>query len=200
MDSQVTTIDLLRHGEARGGSYYRGVTDDPLTELGWLQMHRQCAERQWDVVISSPLRRCQSFASAWCEQQQVPLRVDSAWMEIDFGAWEGKTAAQIQEVSPGSLEAFYRDPIKNPPPQAESYPQFTDRILGGWDRMVRHCEGQRILVVTHGGVIRALFSQILHILPEHSLQIEVNHACLTRFTYYSTENHPFVQLNFHKPG
>lgn len=200
MLGQTTTIDLLRHGEARGGAYYRGITDDPLTELGWQQMYQQCAGRRWDAVICSPLRRCHSFASAWCEQQQVALHVDAAWMELDFGTWEGRTAEQIRAASPDALEAFYRDPIAHPPPQAESYRHFADRIGGGWDSALADYAGQKILVVTHAGVIRALFSQIFNIPPDRSLQIEVNHACLTRFTCYAGDGEPFVQLNFHKPG
>ena len=37
-DAEITTIDLLRHGEPVGGRMLRGATDHPLSETGWQQM------------------------------------------------------------------------------------------------------------------------------------------------------------------
>ncbi|WKJ89154.1 alpha-ribazole phosphatase family protein [Methylomonas montana] len=194
------TVDFLRHGEARGGQYYRGITDDPLTERGWRQMYSQCGEGQWDAVICSPLRRCRSFASAWCEQQQLELLVEPAWMEIDFGDWEGQTAEQIGLHSPDALQAFYLDPVKYPPPNAETYPNFAERVRNGWEGLLADRAGQKLLVVTHAGVIRALFAHVFDMPATHSFRIEVPHGCLTRFTCFDDGNGRFVQLNFHKPG
>jgi len=56
------TLDLLRHGQPEGGNVFRGRTDHPLTEEGWQQMYQSCENRQWDVIITSPLSRCQEFA------------------------------------------------------------------------------------------------------------------------------------------
>jgi alpha-ribazole phosphatase len=56
-----------------------------------------------------------------------------------------------------------------------------------------------VLVITHAGVIRLLFSQLLGITPQQSFQIEVPHACLSRFSCFDDEVGRFVQLNFHKP-
>ena len=63
-----------------------------------------------DAVISSPLRRCASFAAAWCHQQQLTLAMEPAWREIDFGAWEGLTAEQIALQEPDALQLFYQCP------------------------------------------------------------------------------------------
>ncbi|MDD1622190.1 MAG: alpha-ribazole phosphatase family protein [Methylococcaceae bacterium] len=193
-------LDFLRHGEAQGGHYYRGVTDDPLTELGWRQMYGQCSGGQWDAVISSPLRRCRSFASAWCQQQQRTLRIDPAWMEIDFGDWEGQTADQISAQDPDALAQFYADPVGYTPPNAESYSAFSERVAQGLEDVLANHAGQNVLIVTHGGVIRALFSLILGIPVAQSWQIDVPHACLTRFSCFHDPGGRFMQLNFHKAG
>lgn len=198
--NQPTTVDLLRHGEARGGQYYRGITDDPLTERGWRQMYNQCGEGAWDAVISSPLRRCRSFASAWCEQQHVELLVDPAWMEIDFGDWDGQTAVQIERHSPDALKNYYLDPVKYPPPNAESYRHFSGRVRSGWESLLTERAGQNLLLVTHAGVIRALFAQVFKMPVSHSFQLDIPHACLTRFTCFDDGTNRYVQLNFHKPG
>ena len=195
-----TILDFLRHGEAQGGQYYRGITDDPLTEQGWRQMYSQCEGKHWDVVITSPLRRCRSFASAWCQQQQHDLRIDPAWMEIDFGDWEGQTADQIALHSPAALQDFYADPLGFSPPNAEKYRDFSARIERGVDEVLTNHAGQHLLIVTHGGVIRAVFSLLLGIPAAKSWQIDVPHACLTRFSCFDDKSGRFLHLNFHNSG
>ena len=58
-DTPCTLIDIIRHGEPVGGKRYRGQIDDPLSEKGWQQMRDAVAgHNPWDVIISSPLARC----------------------------------------------------------------------------------------------------------------------------------------------
>ena len=60
-------IDLLRHGESRLSHTLRGHIDDELTEKGWQQMQStfdHITEKNWDVVVSSPLQRCANFAKS----------------------------------------------------------------------------------------------------------------------------------------
>jgi broad specificity phosphatase PhoE len=67
-----THIDLLRHGEVLGGSCYRGITDDPLTNKGWQQMQAKLdCNKHWDVIISSPLSRCHHFAKLLSSELQL---------------------------------------------------------------------------------------------------------------------------------
>lgn len=163
-------------------------------------MYQQCGGGQWDAVISSPLRRCRSFASAWCEQQLLDLRIDSAWAEYDFGDWEGLTAKQIERHSPDALQAFYRDPINHPPPNAESFAHFAERIDAGLQRVLNDYAGHQVLIVTHAGVIRAVFSQLLNLQFVDSFRIEVPHGALSRFSCFYDENGRYLQFNFHKSG
>lgn len=141
--NNMTVLDFLRHGEVEGGDYYRGITDDALTDKGWGQMHRQCDGRRWDAVISSPLRRCASFASAWCHQRQQTLEIEPVWREIDFGDWEGLTAEQIASQEPGALQAFYQYPGAYTPPNGEAYADFLRRIQQGWDDVLKNHAGNK---------------------------------------------------------
>lgn len=194
-----TTVDFLRHGEVQGGNYFRGVTDDPLTELGWQQMFQQCLGHQWQVVITSPLRRCLSFASAWSQEQLAEVVIESGWKEIDFGEWEGKSAEEINLLQPGILADYYANPLEFTPPHAESYASFAMRVQQAWEGLLTNYPGQNVLVVTHAGVIRQIFSTLLAIPVQHSFQIEVPHACLTRLSCFDDMAGRFVQLNFHRP-
>ncbi len=196
---QPTVVDVLRHGQVQGGSYYRGSLDEPLSTLGWQQMRRQCLSGCWDAVMSSPLRRCSEFAQELAEQQKLPLQIEAGWREIHFGDWEGQTAEQISREHEHVLRDYYADPLSHTPPNAEPYALFNQRIHEAWLALLSQHAGQKVLIVTHGGVIRALFAQLLGLSIQHSFQIDVPHACMTRFSCFHDEAGNFVQLNYHKP-
>ncbi|MFK5950638.1 MAG: histidine phosphatase family protein [Methylococcales bacterium] len=189
-----TTIDFLRHGEAAGGSYYRGSTDDPLTEQGWQQMHKTVASHQWDLIISSPLQRCQAFAQHLHKQRNIPLSTDSNWQELDFGDWEGKIADQINSAE---LMLFYQYPWNNTPTNAESLNIFLSRINTAWEVLLQQHAGKHILVISHAGVIRCLFNLFLD-LPTHKIfNLQLDHASLTRFECFNAKPANFITLVFH---
>ena len=192
-----TQIDLLRHGEPQGGQYYRGITDDALTQKGWQQMQQRVqAIVDWELIISSPLQRCLNFAKQLSQQRKLPLKINAGFQEINFGDWEAKTADEINQQWPAHLMKFYQDPIKNPPPKGENMFDFQQRILKSWQQTLEDHQGQTILVITHAGVIRTLFCELLKIPTENSFSIVVNHASLSRFQYFHTEP-DFTQLKFH---
>jgi alpha-ribazole phosphatase/probable phosphoglycerate mutase len=149
------------------------------------------SNRCWDHIICSPLHRCLDFAQ---QQTQTSVSIDAQWQEINFGDWEGKTAKQIDA---DELQRFYQDPVKNTPNNAESFSDFLDRINQAWNGLIKTYSGQHILVITHAGVIRALFFLLLD-LPTHKLfNLQIDHASLTRFQCYEDDTQPFHQLQFH---
>lgn len=90
--SDITRVDLLRHGVAAGSARLRGARDDdPLTETGRAAMGAALAAVDpWDVVIDSPLRRCHQVAAAVAAGQGAVLQVEPRWREYDFGDWGGR--------------------------------------------------------------------------------------------------------------
>lgn len=177
-------MDLLRHGEVQGGPCFRGQRDDPLAELGWQQMQaalRDLAERQgarWDVVVTSPARRCQDFAARLATERQLPLRIEPALSERDFGAWEGLRASEIPLVE---LSAFWADPQAFTPAGAEPFADFRRRIAATWQALAEtETETTRQLVITHGGAIRVILGEVLGLADSALLLLEVPPACLTR--------------------
>lgn len=195
----MTVIDLLRHGEPQGGVCYRGSRDDSLTELGWRQMQQQTANRHWDAIISSPLSRCYQFASQLSQQQQIPLIIEPDLREINFGDWEGKTAEQIASVSARSLNDFYENPVINTPPNGEPFETFRQRVKSAWEQLLSRHQNQHILIVTHAGVMRTLFTMILGLPGDQNFQIKIPHACLSRLKCFHSDDAQFIQLIFHKP-
>ncbi len=189
-----TTVDFLRHGEVDGGSYYRGITDDPLTDHGWQQMQSAVASQQWDLIISSPLQRCHSFAQHLHSKTNTPLSVDHNWQEINFGDWEGKMADQINS---DELMQFYQDPLNNSPNNAEDFSAFLSRINFAWEALLKEHAGKRILVISHAGVIRCLFNLFLDLPANKIFNLQLDHASLTRFQCFNAKPANFITLKFH---
>lgn len=173
-------IDLLRHGEPRGGPRYRGVTDDPLTATGWRQMWAAVENGpSWQRIVTSPLARCADFARALARRRSIPLSVDARLREIDFGPWEGRTAAELLRTDAGALRRFWRDPWNHPTPGGESLQQMQERLLAAW----RDLAGARtrLLVITHGGPIRMLLCHLRDLAAETPASVEVPYAALYSF-------------------
>jgi len=177
-----TTIDLFRHGETINGSGFRGSIDDALTKEGEQQMWQavEKAPHQWDQIISSPLQRCAFFARKFSQQHALPLTLEARLKEMHFGLWEGQTATVLMERDADALSKFWQDPLANTPPEAEPLRDFEQRILSAWQEITARYEGKKILLVTHGGVIRLLLCHILQRSVNHLLEFEVKHAAIER--------------------
>jgi alpha-ribazole phosphatase len=178
---QRVRIDALRHG-ATVDSGFCGRLDTELTACGWLQMrHATRHAGPWDIVVTSPLRRCAAFANALATDRGLHCEVVDAFAEYGFGDWEGLGAEQLWRDDPQRLERFWRDPWAHPPPGGESMEAFTARVAQAWAAIVRAQAGRRVLLVTHGGVIRMLW-HLCHSRPRHAfLSVSVPHASLHAF-------------------
>ena len=179
--SEFTVVDLLRHGEPEGGQKFRGAIDDPLSALGWEQMRTAVGNYQaWDAVISSPLIRCAAFARELTGRIDKPLTITGGFSELSFGIWEGRAVAEVNAADAQALGQFWRDPVGHPIPQGEPVADFDRRIGAAWDGLLRDYQGQHVLLVAHGGVIRMILRRLLD-MPLHRIwRIEVPYAAISR--------------------
>lgn len=177
-----TTIDLLRHGEAAPGLCLGRDFDAPLTAMGWAQMRGALdgGIAAWDGVVSSPLRRCAAFAEELAQHRQLPLRQEPRWRELGFGVWEGRSWNALYEEEGERLLAFQRKPARHPALGGEDYPDFEARVAEAWAGLLETARGGHWLLVTHGGVQRAILRLLLGFPVERLFGIHVPYACLTR--------------------
>lgn len=212
-DWQVTTFDILRHGETEGGKIFRGATDVALIPEGFANMERNAArladismqsdyspqvpDSPWERVITSPLIRCRQFAEKLCEEQGLPLHVEDNFRETSFGDWDGVPFSEIKSYALDAFNNFWRDPVNNTPPGGEPFSTFCQRVQTGLQEAVKAFRGQHILLVTHGGVIRALLNAVVEGDAMSFMRFEVPYACISRIRVYHDESRDFFQVYFH---
>ncbi|WP_246817970.1 bifunctional RNase H/acid phosphatase [Corynebacterium sp. HMSC22B11] len=164
-----TTLLLLRHGQTelnRDGKY-SGRGNPELTDLGKKQIAhaaRHISERgDVDVILSSPLGRCQETARAAAEALGMgkdAITTDEAIIEMDFGAWEGRRFAEIQEDHPEEHRECFNYATAAPH-GGESPEQVYRRVSEFVDRVVAEYPGKTVLVVTHMMPIKSVLRRAL---------------------------------------
>ncbi|MDQ0741601.1 alpha-ribazole phosphatase family protein [Pseudomonas sp. W4I3] len=172
-------LDLLRHGETELGGGLRGSLDDALTAKGWEQMRAAVlGQGPWDRLISSPLQRCARFAQELGERLNLPVSLEKDLQELHFGAWEGQSAAALMETDAEALGLFWADPYGFTPPEGEPVSAFSERVFGAIARLQQAHAGERVLLISHGGVMRLLLARARGLPREHLLNVEVGHGGL----------------------
>lgn len=176
-----TTVDLIRHGQPLGGDRFRGQLDDPLSEIGWRDMHATLGdETPCTAVVSSPLSRCADFAHDRAQRLGLPLELESRFVEVGFGSWEGRPHAEVLETAGDQLRSFWTNPEQCPVPGGEPFGRFRARVLNNWSELLRNHAGGHVLLVGHAGVIRVVLTDLLGIPIERYYRLEVPKARVTR--------------------
>ncbi len=179
-------LSLLRHGATELAGGFRGSIDDALTAEGWAQMQAAAVEAgPWDLIVSSPLKRCAAFAHELAAERRTPLLFEPDVRELHFGAWEGQTALALMVDQEAELGQFWNDPYAFTPPDGEPVLAFAQRVLSAIERLAADHDGKRVLLISHGGVMRLLLAQARGLPREHLLQVDVPHASLHRLTVHA---------------
>lgn len=155
--SRVRRLVLLRHARtaaARSAGF--PVLDEPLDEQGVADARTGAAvisAAGWarDGVLSSPLIRARQTV-AHLGVGAGAIAVD-ALAEADFGRWAGRTLADVAAGAPDDVTAWMTSPDAAPH-GGESLAALVARV-GAWLDAQAHAEPGRVLVVTHGGVVKA---------------------------------------------
>ena len=158
---------LMRHGlsEANAQHVWQGAGCSPLTAEGRRQAEQagtRLAGREWAAVESSDLERSADTArAAGFEPRRNPL-----WREGDVGEWEGLPSEVVLERYAEELKRIHRDPEAKIGRTGESPREVADRAWEAvGDLISRLGDGQSALVVTHAGLLDALFLRLLDAPP-----------------------------------
>ncbi|MFC9984718.1 histidine phosphatase family protein [Microbacterium keratanolyticum] len=155
----MTFFALVRHGQTAWNFDRRiqGLTDIPLNETGLADARRAADTlrgERFDAVITSPLLRAQQTAEVIASELLLPAPVIAPTLhERAFGEAEGILVEEFLDRY-GDWHAEV--------PGAESFDEVRERALAALDEIARRARARtaprapRLIVVTHGGLIRSL--------------------------------------------
>ena len=160
----MTTLLLARHGETdwNRARRWQGHADRPLTDLGRAQaaaLGDRLADIALDAVYSSDLRRARETAEAVALPHGLDVIELPELREVDVGSWEGLTRDEAESRFPDGFRRWLAGGTGWE--DGETYAEMSRRVLAVVERIASDHEGGRILIVSHGGPIRAIHGAAL---------------------------------------
>jgi probable phosphoglycerate mutase len=181
----LTRVIAVRHGETEWNVATRiqGQLDIGLNETGREQARRVAralAGEALDAVYASDLQRAVDTAQAIATQAGLAVQTDAALRERGFGEFEGLTWAEVEQQHPKSSRSWRkRDPAFGPP-GGETLQAFVERAVAGLAAIASRHRGQHIAIVTHGGVLDALYRAAAHIAIDAPRTWQLGNASINR--------------------
>ena len=137
-----------------------------------------------DVVFSSPLQRCVQVAETFSEE----IITDNRLLEMDFGLWEMKAWNDIPQEE---IQPWYDDFVFTKTPNGENFEMLFLRLKSFLDEL-RTKEYQKVLIVTHAGIIRAIWSYLLEIPLQNVFKVPVGFEEVLHFHLGKTSDNDFI--------
>lgn len=171
---------LIRHGETDWNREGRlqGGQDIPLNDLGRSQA-AEAAERLRTLApgfaaldyIGSPMQRARETMDILRRTLDLApgaYRLDDRLKELTFGSWEGYTWRDIRKAEREQAQLRERDKWSFVPPGGESYAMLAERIRP----VLQELTGETVLV-SHGGVARAVLALVGAVSPQKASLVEI---------------------------
>ncbi|NUR10217.1 MAG: bifunctional RNase H/acid phosphatase [Nocardioidaceae bacterium] len=200
-----TTLLLVRHGVTEHtvdkkltgglGGLNLGLTDEGRAQArataDWLAPLAEGV----DVVVSSPVRRTLETAEIVAARMERAFETDDGLAEMEFGAWEGLTFAELRARHPDDLDAWLGSLDRPPGGSGESLRSVEKRVLASRDKLLADHAGETVLAVTHVTPIKILVAHTLGAPLEAVFRMELAPASVTVLSYYADGNASMRMFN-----
>lgn len=147
-----------------------GLSENFITEA---QHYHQNLPTDFDIIFSSPLKRCLQLAK---KLDRGEIKTDARLMEINFGSWELKNWNDIPQKE---IENWSKDFINYKPGGGENLKEFHRRVLE-FIAELNQTKAEKVLIVSHAGVIRCFWQYILDIPLENIMKIPIDYGEIFR--------------------
>jgi broad specificity phosphatase PhoE len=178
-------IVFMRHGSTGVTQRFLGSSDVDLCETGKAQIAQLSASvraRDFDLVMSSPMKRCVQSCTALKLEEQVEY--DQRLQEIDFGLWENEPFDEILAKESDLVKQWGRGDVQFRFPQGEKIGDFHERmeeVAASLNTLI----DKKILLISHGGVIRHLICRLLNLSWQNYLLFAIDYAKFSTLQLYS---------------
>ena len=175
-------IYVVRHGETTWNKeeVFRGRKDIPLNDTGLWQAERTgtfFADKGISAIYSSPLARARQTASRIGEASRVPVKVDDAFIDMEFGPWEGLSLAAVQRRFPQQLDTWRKYPHRFRVQGAETLTQVRKRVRKGLQEAM--ADGPVVVIVTHRVICKLLALHFLGVSNRFFWKVKCDPASIT---------------------
>ena len=178
------TLILARHGETdwNKNGLLQGSSDfAKLNNVGKKQakaLGKALLSLNVDIIYSSPLKRASETAEIINKILKKEIVFDDALKERGWGDWEGRDAA-VEFLRLEKMDIRTR--FNFMPPNGESWKEFEIRLIKSVEKIVENNNDKRVLIVTHGGSIRALVPVIKKVPREQTLHLKFANTSISIF-------------------
>ncbi len=134
--------------------------------------------------IATPLSRTQLTAAAIfaAGYPAQPLDIEPDLIEQNFGHWQGTPIDEFNNRAPDQRHPFWPIHAAEIPPGGESFADMINRVGAVLNRLASAPE-QNIIIISHGGAIRAAIAHALGLTPHQALCLAVENISLTRLDH-----------------
>ena len=173
MKKKYCTIYLTRHGETEWNEkkLIQGHTDIPLNTKGKEQaklLGKQLKDIDFDVVFSSDLLRAANSAEIIIKEKEMTVIKIKALRERFFGRFEGKSLTEMRKAFGEVMLVTKEKQKKLKIYDVENDEEIITRLIPFMKKIAKQYIGKKILMVTHGGLLRAFLSYVNYEVPEYS--------------------------------
>ena len=151
---------VVRHGTTRMNveNRYRGRRDIPLDAQGYqdaVDAARFFSPMGITAVYSGPLRRTMLTAQIIADEAGIPVvGAMPALINLEYGAWEGMTAAEAAMYAPAEFELYKHEPLRAVCPNGEQLINAQERMLEAIRWIGERHAGETVVAVSHAVMIR----------------------------------------------
>jgi broad specificity phosphatase PhoE len=181
----IKRLTLIRHGMTGYSGRYVGARDVPLSPEGCAQISSLSSfflDQKVEKIVASPMLRCIQSSEILFPDHAVSYLDDLC--EVDFGRWEGRTFKEIAEEDPELVEEWADWSLKFCFPEGECIGHFVDRVHRAGAQIAAFSE-ENVMLIAHGGVIRALLCYFLKLDPSDYLLFQVKKGRFATLELYS---------------
>lgn len=159
-------VYLIRHAESgwNAEGRFQGQADTDLSPLGRRQamaLGRRLATLSPSAVYTSDLSRAKETARLAASMAGLEVAPDPSFREVNVGKWQGLTFDEIRATMPESFAEWRSERPDFRFPGGETYEEATVRAMRRLEELAGARRGERLAVVSHGGVLRALVHHVL---------------------------------------
>ena len=186
----MTKFVFLRHAQSitNNGSRVCGQLDSLLSEIGLAQAKEACEyivkNYKIDKIYSSDLTRVKQTIAPAVQMLGLQPIYNEDLRECCLGTWQGKTFDEIKLEEPDIFAKYKAGDTTVVLGGAESFDMVYKRAKAVVDMIAKECDGQTVLVASHGGVIREIFRHWLNISDnEMRAKHEIANASISEVLY-----------------